>query len=259
MRIANCHIESWDDAICPKASPSMGMENRRAVENLTVTNCVLRTNSAISSSARRARAISKTWPSSNYRDAAAGRGQGAPISGISLESVDGSHIQGVVISNITMTGVQVPIFLRLGNRARGLNPKIAGSLEDVSITNVSTRGATVPSSVTGIPGYRVRRVSLDGIHAIQTAASKIRSRLACQRDGRALPGGQYVGSAARLGFVRAPRRRDHGAELRCELDRRRPAIRRYFDDVPISCWMDCNLRRQPALRLWYGLTTSRAR
>ena len=88
----------------------------------------------------------------------------APVSGISLEAVDGSHIEGVVISNVTMTGVKVPIFVRLGNRGRGLDPKVAGSVEDVSISNVSARGATAPSSVTGIPGYRVRRVSLDGIH-----------------------------------------------------------------------------------------------
>jgi polygalacturonase len=38
VRIVNCYIDSWDDAICPKASPSMGMDQRRAVENLTVTN-----------------------------------------------------------------------------------------------------------------------------------------------------------------------------------------------------------------------------
>ncbi|MCL5742714.1 MAG: glycosyl hydrolase family 28 protein, partial [Acidobacteria bacterium] len=44
VRIANCFVDSADDAICPKASPSMGMENRRPTEHLTVTNCVLSTN-----------------------------------------------------------------------------------------------------------------------------------------------------------------------------------------------------------------------
>ena len=81
-----------------------------------------------------------------------------------------SHIEGVVISNVTMTGVQVPIFVRLGNRGRGLNPKSPDRWKTFRSATSSARGATVPSSVTGIPGYRVRRVSLDGIHAIQRAA-----------------------------------------------------------------------------------------
>ncbi len=163
VRIANCYIDAHDDAICPKASPSMGMANRRPVENLTVTNCVLRTGCNNFKFG--------TESSGDFRNVAVtncvmlpretGR---APISGISLESVDGAHIQGVVISNITMTGVRVPIFIRLANRGRGLNPKIGGSLEDVSISNINVRGSTFPSSITGIPGYRVKRVSLDGIH-----------------------------------------------------------------------------------------------
>src|SRR4051794_4517962 len=46
VRIANCYIDAHDDAICAKASPSMGMDKRRPVEHLTVTNCVLRTDAS---------------------------------------------------------------------------------------------------------------------------------------------------------------------------------------------------------------------
>ena len=164
VRISNCYVESWDDAICPKASPSMGMENKRPVENLTVTNCVLRTNSSNFKFGTESSGDFRNVAVSNLVMLAPEAGK-PPNSGISLESVDGSHIQGVVISNITMSGVRVPIFLRLGNRGRGLDPKVAGSLEDVSISNVHVRGSQMPSSITGIPGYRVRRVTLDGIHA----------------------------------------------------------------------------------------------
>jgi polygalacturonase len=86
-----------------------------------------------------------------------------PNSGISLESVDGSHIEGVVISNVSMIGVKTPIFVRIGNRGRGLDPKVPGSIEDVSFSNISARGLPIAASVTGIPGHPVRRVSLDGI------------------------------------------------------------------------------------------------
>src|SRR5215471_2887086 len=41
VRIANCFVESWDDAIVPKASFALG--RRAATEHLTVTNCVLTT------------------------------------------------------------------------------------------------------------------------------------------------------------------------------------------------------------------------
>jgi polygalacturonase len=171
VRISNSYVDAWDDAICPKASPSMGMDQKRAVENLTVTNCVLRTNCSNFKFG--------TESSGDFRNIAVSnlvmlpRDSGRPpVSGIALESVDGAHIQGVVISNISMDGVRVPIFLRLGNRGRGLDPKLAGSLEDVSISNVVVRGATTPSSVTGIPGYRVRNVTLDGIRAAFTGGVK---------------------------------------------------------------------------------------
>jgi hypothetical protein len=165
VRISNCYIDCYDDAICPKASPSMGMDKRRAVENLTVTNCVLRTNSSNFKFGTESTGDFKNVAFTNCAMRPRDVGK-APTSGVSLEAVDGSHIEGVVVSNVTMTGVKVPIFVRLGNRGRGLEPKVPGSVEDVSISNISARGATTPSSVTGIPGYRVRRVSLDGIHVV---------------------------------------------------------------------------------------------
>jgi Glycosyl hydrolases family 28 len=163
VRISNCYVDCWDDAICPKASPSMGMDKRRAAENLTVSNCVLRTSCSNFKFGTESSGDFKNVAFTNcaMRPRDTGR---PPVSGISLEAVDGSHIEGVVISNVTMTGVRVPIFVRLGNRGRGMDPKVAGSVEDVSISNVSARAATSTASVTGIPGYRVRRISLDGIH-----------------------------------------------------------------------------------------------
>ena len=42
VRISNCHIDSYDDAIVPKASFSLGY--RRSTEYITITNCQLSTN-----------------------------------------------------------------------------------------------------------------------------------------------------------------------------------------------------------------------
>jgi hypothetical protein len=171
VRIANSYIDCFDDAICPKASPSMGMDQRRAVENLTVTNCVLRTNSSNFKFGTESSGDFKNVTVTNCVMRPRDTGK-LPNSGISLESVDGSHIEGVVISNVVMTGVKAPIFVRLGNRGRGLDPKVPGSVEDVSISNIVVRGATTASSVTGIPGYRVRRVVLDNIQLIADGGVK---------------------------------------------------------------------------------------
>jgi hypothetical protein len=171
VRIANSYVDVYDDAICPKASPSMGMENRRPVEHLTVTNCVLRTNCSNFKFGTESSGDFRNVAVSNITMLPRDTGR-PPISGISLEAVDGAHIEGVVISNIAMQGVRVPIFLRLANRGRGLDPKVPGSLEDVSIANVVARGAAIASSITGIPGARVRRVSLDGVRVTYAGGVK---------------------------------------------------------------------------------------
>ena len=163
VRISNCFIDSWDDAICPKASPSMGMENRRSTEHLTVTNCVLRTSCNNFKLGTESSGDFKNITFSNCTMLPREKGR-RPISGISIESVDGAHIDGLAISNVVMEGVGTPIFIRLGNRGRGLNPPVPGSLQNVSIQNLIARGSSLASSITGLTGYPVRRVALNGIN-----------------------------------------------------------------------------------------------
>lgn len=162
VRIANCFIDCYDDAICAKASPSMGMGERRNVEHLVVTNCVTRTNCNHFKFGTESSWDLKDVAVSNLTMLPRQIGR-RPISGISLESVDGARIDGAVFSNISMDGVQAPIFVRLGNRGRGLDPPRPGSLENVSFQNIIARRASITSSVTGIPGFPVRRVTLSNI------------------------------------------------------------------------------------------------
>jgi polygalacturonase len=164
VRIANCFIDSHDDAICPKASPSMGMERKRAVEHLVVTNSIVRTDSNGfkfgTESSGDLRDVAVTNLTVGPRE---GRPGSRPRSGISLESVDGARIEGVVISNVEMADVETPVFIRLGNRGRGMAEARPGSIENVLVRGVVVRGASMPSSVTGLPGAPVRRVTLDGM------------------------------------------------------------------------------------------------
>jgi polygalacturonase len=73
-----------------------------------------------------------------------------PISGISIEMVDGGNIDGVIISNIRMQNVRAPIFVRLGERQM----KAGTFLRNVLIENVDATGAIITSSITGVPGLR---------------------------------------------------------------------------------------------------------
>src|SRR5207245_1723039 len=62
-----------------------------------------------------------------------------------------------------MQGIYNPIFIRLGNRGRGLTQPRPGSLENVSITNVIATGSVMTSYITGLPGFPVRHVRLDNV------------------------------------------------------------------------------------------------
>jgi hypothetical protein len=160
VRIANCHIETWDDAIVPKTSFSLG--ERRSTENVVVTNCVLY-------SACNAFKLG-TESGGDFRNIAfsncalfARAGSRLPISGISLLSVDGATIEGVAISNVTMTGVRCPIFLRLGNRGRDMDQPRAGTLRDIAISNVIATGARWPSAIVGIPDHPIEGIGLSHV------------------------------------------------------------------------------------------------
>jgi hypothetical protein len=160
VRIAGCHIESWDDAIVPKASFSLG--HRRSTENLTVTNCVLATNCNAFKLGTESGGDFRNIAVSNcvFFDRPHMR---PPRAGIALLSVDGSHLEGVTISNIVMSNVAAPVFLRLGNRGRDLPTPLAGTLRNVTISNIVATGASQAWPITGIPYHKIEDVTLSDI------------------------------------------------------------------------------------------------
>jgi polygalacturonase len=136
ISISDCVLSSHCNAI------KMGTESTGGFKNITITNCVIK-------------------PSSQ-REVIYGKPEG--ISGISLEVVDGGVMEGIVISNVVMDGVEVPLFIRLGNRARphmeGVVPKV-GQIEHVSIENVVALNAgTTGCSITGLPMYPTKNISI---------------------------------------------------------------------------------------------------
>lgn len=160
VRISNCFVESVDDAIVLKASPALG--ERRATEHVTVTNCVLRTASLFLKCGTESTGDFRNIAFSNCT-LIGGMGNRHGNPGIGLYTVDGGTLEGVTISNITMQNVGIPIALRRGARGRGQKVAQPGPLRDVILSNIVATGARRTSVIAGLPEAPIENVTLSGI------------------------------------------------------------------------------------------------
>jgi polygalacturonase len=162
VTISDCIIDSEDDAICLKSDNPEFL-----VENVAITNCIIGTNcNAIkfgTSSRGGFRNITISncvirWPPLAAKVPPRSTLKGCEVDaimevGLALEIVDGGFMDQVNITNIAMTGIQTPLFIRLGNR-RG-----PGKLRNVVISNITATDETMlNSSITGVPGSYVENV-----------------------------------------------------------------------------------------------------
>ena len=167
VRIANCYIDTWDDAICAKASLALG--RRLATENLVVTNCILRTsNAGFKFGTESEGGLRKV----SLRDCVVTRRDFGrrPMTGVEIESVDGGKVMEVAILNVVMRGVRTPVFLRLGNRGRGMIEPRPGDMRNISISNVMVLDSSEPSSITGLPGFPIHDVTLSNFTVSEAGA-----------------------------------------------------------------------------------------
>ena len=135
--VSDCYGDTDDDALTFKST------SEHACENITVTNCILSSHCNAIKCGTESTGGFKNFTISNCiirpsddKEPIFGKPEG--ISGISLEIVDGGVMEGITISNISMDGPEVPIFIRLGNRARkhmteAETPPV-GQLSDVIIS-----------------------------------------------------------------------------------------------------------------------------
>ena len=167
VRIAQCDIDTGDDAICIKATRAA------PCENIVITGCVLRSH----------------WAALKLGTESAGDFRNILISdivihdthggGLKIISMDGCRLENVHVSNLIMDGVSGPIFLRLGARLRRYfadqPERSPGTLRHVSIRHVTGRvtengdplyGCWPRKAgiiVTGIPGHAIEDVLFEDI------------------------------------------------------------------------------------------------
>jgi polygalacturonase len=87
----------------------------------------------------------------------------AGVSGISIESCDGSKIKNVNISNIQMNSMACPLFIRLcnrnGDKKTELNGK--GKIENITVKNIKADNVEIPIMIMGIPNQKIKNVNLE--------------------------------------------------------------------------------------------------
>lgn len=166
--VTNLISDSDDDGITLKST------SPRLCENITISNCIVSTHcNAIklgteTNGGFRNINISNIVVKPSYDQDETIFGRKSGISAISLEMVDGGVLENVNVNNIVVDGTESPIFIRLGNRARGYKEGLAvtnvGKIDGVRISNVRVRNAgPTGCSITGLPGYPVENIHLDNI------------------------------------------------------------------------------------------------
>lgn len=166
--MSNCIGDTDDDGITIKST------SKYINENITINNCVVSSHcnalkfGTESTGGFRNVAISNIVikPSSD-RDPIYGVPDG--ISGITIGNVDGGIMEGIIIDNIRIDGPEVPLFMRLGNRARkhyddAPDPGI-GIFKDVMVSNIlaTNISSKVGCAIIGIPGNNIENVSLSNL------------------------------------------------------------------------------------------------
>jgi len=148
ISIANCVVSSHCNAI------KLGTETNGGFRNINISNIVVK-------------------PSYDQQEKFFGQWIGS--SAISLEIVDGGRMENVSVSNVSVEGTEAPIFIRLGNRARGylLGGKDfdslipidhVGTIDGIRLDNIQIRHAgSMGCSISGLPGHPVENVSLSRI------------------------------------------------------------------------------------------------
>jgi polygalacturonase len=177
VRISNCVVSSHCNAI------KLGTESNGGYRNISISGIVVK-------------------PSADQSSKFFGNDRGTSV--ISLEVVDGGVLENVQVSNIVAEGTEVPIFIRLGNRARGYyeGQQIShvGTLRNVTISDVTVRDAgSIGSSITGLPGHNVEDITLRNI-SIEHRGGGQKTAVPADEKEKEYPEGTMWGMLPAQGF-----------------------------------------------------------
>ncbi len=185
VRVLDCSVNSpQDDAIVLKSSYGLGFA--RSTDNVIITGCQVSgytmgsfldgTYKVPPSGGGTGRIKFGTESNGGFRNISISNCVFIHCNGLALESVDGSIIEDIAISNITMEHISnPPIFIRLGARMRGPEGVAIGAIRRVNISNVvvgyaASRAASI---ISGIPGHPVEDVNLSNIRILYRGGDNV--------------------------------------------------------------------------------------
>ncbi|REA62945.1 glycoside hydrolase [Dyadobacter luteus] len=204
ITISNCVLSSHCSAI------KFGTESVGGFRNIAISNCVIK-------------------PSAQ-KTTIYGKPKG--IGGLAMEIVDGGIMERVSVSNLVIDGTEVPLFIRLGNRARkhiasAPTPGL-GKLRDISISDIQATGAGLTGcSFTGIKGASIENITLRNINIeFEGGGKSSDSNKAVQELEDAYPEGTMFGTLPSYGFYirHAKNIRMSGISLSYKSSEQRPAF-----------------------------------
>lgn len=148
--VENVHVHDCEVISCTNAF-KIGTETRGKISGILVENC-------------------KFYMTDIYP---------GTVSGIAIESMDGSQLTNVTVRNIDMDRVTCPLFIRLGNRNRyddGASD-FSGTIDGVLIENIKADNIELPVLITGVKNNEkgtnyVRNITLKDFTLTYTVDSK---------------------------------------------------------------------------------------
>lgn len=260
VRVSNCSVNSpWDDGICLKASYGLGKIAH--CDNITISNCFLSGNfdegTLLDGTYKRSLPEYKSNKTGRIKLGTESNGDFKNITitncvfdeshGIAIESVDGSHIEDVAISNITMRhSSNSPIFIRLGSRLRAPENPPVGSIKRISINNVVVYNAksSGASTISGIPGHYIEDIRMSNIYVnYEGGGIKEDNSIIPKENENAYPEPGMFGALPAYGFYF---RHVSGVEMsHVKLDYTKPEARNAFvlEDVKDAYFDHLNIKK----------------
>jgi polygalacturonase len=155
VRIANCNVDTGDDAICLKTTSSTPCRDIRVI------GCTLKSNCA---GVKMGTESLGDFEDIRIADCSIPY---AGLAGIKLLSVDGAQLRNVEVSNIAMDAGKVALFIRLGARLRtfraGDPKREVGTAHHIRVSNLRATAEPTGIMICGVPGHPVEDVTLEDL------------------------------------------------------------------------------------------------
>lgn len=148
VKVDHCFISTGDDGVVIKNGKD---ENARAMSDIRISDCeVITCTNAFKIGTETYSDISDV----TIEDCKASLPDIYPgsVSGISIESADGSVVSDITVRNLETDQVTCPVFIRLCNRNMFDDDAkdMAGKVENIVIENVTSKNAELPMIISGV-------------------------------------------------------------------------------------------------------------